>query len=163
VLVLGFMAFATSEFLREATRKPYTVTRVVYGSGILTSELEATRERGILGAGVWTSAYAARRYPSLVENGRVVPARALALDAESRRDLGRTLFLHHCNDCHAIRGYAGITGLIRGWAPDMIEDLIGRPDRYHYFMPPWSGSEAEILLLRDYLVSIAPPHPMGAQ
>jgi len=48
LLALGFIAVATSEFMREATRKPFVITGVVYGHGILKDEQPVYRREGIL-------------------------------------------------------------------------------------------------------------------
>ncbi|NUP99289.1 MAG: cytochrome ubiquinol oxidase subunit I [Armatimonadetes bacterium] len=157
---LGLIAIGASEFLREATRKPFVVFDLVYGHGLYKDEVPAAQAGGLLREGTWTRAYA-KRYPGLLAaDGEVNPWRLAELPAEARRDLGRTLFMYHCNDCHAERGYSGVHGLIRGWQRSDITRVVNHPDRIHYFMPPWSGHEAETQALIEYLESITPPHPL---
>lgn len=164
MLLLGFMAITSSEFLREAARKPYVVDNVVYGHGIYKAELARFQERGILSEGIWPRAYVTLNHPRLAaalrrgaKGGRRDKTGGLTVD--DRLDVGRMLFMYHCNDCHAVRGYSGVYGLIRGWRPDTIHQLVLRLDEYHFFMPPWSGTADEAELLADWLVSIAPDHP----
>lgn len=162
LLCLSFMAIGASEFLREAARKPYVVFNLVYGHGLYKDEIALTRRVGLLRQGVWPSAYARLRFPGLVDaDGKVDPERTEDLDPAARIELGQTLFMYHCNDCHAKRGYSGLHGIIRGWSPDMLADLVRRPEVYHFYMPPWSGTDAEAQLLTEYLISIRPPHPLA--
>jgi len=42
----------------------------------------------------------------------------------------------------------------------MIGALIVNLDRFHYLMPPWSGTPEEAGALRRYLETLAPPTPM---
>ncbi|MCZ7600832.1 MAG: hypothetical protein M5U09_28080 [Gammaproteobacteria bacterium] len=56
-----------------------------------------------------------------------------------------------------------MVGLTRGWERVDVERVVQHPDRIHYFMPPWSGNDAEAELLIDFLVSIAPPHPLTGE
>lgn len=158
---LALMAIGASEFLREATRKPYVVYDLVYGHGVYKDEVTELQDQGILTRGVWPAQYARSRYPALAgADGRVEAWRASALSTDQRLDLGRTLFMYHCNDCHAVRGYSGVHGLIRGWERSDLERVVHHPDRIHYFMPPWSGTEDEAVLLIEYLESVTPPHPI---
>jgi len=161
LFALGLIAIGASEFLREATRKPFVVFDYVYGHGLYRDEIADTQAEGVLRRGVYPSAHVKLAHPELVgPDGEVDTALVDKLSADARLDLGRTLFFYHCNDCHAGRGYSGVHGLIRGWERSDIERVVHHPDRIHYFMPPWSGNEAEAQLLIDYLVSIAPPHPL---
>lgn len=164
LLALSYMAIGSSEFLREAARKPYVVFDLVYGHGLYKDEVSLSQRVGVLNHGVWPKAYVTTNYPSLLdEDGQVDATRADLLGEDQRRDLGRTLFMYHCNDCHAMRGYSGMYGITRGWQPDMLADLVRRPEVYHFYMPPWSGNEAEAQLLTDYLVSNTAPHPLAGR
>ncbi len=164
LFALGLIAIGASEFLREATRKPYVVFDYVYGHGLYKDEIAQTQQEGVLRRGVYTTAHVKLEHPAMLDAaGHVDTAKAAALPPDERLDLGRTLFFYHCNDCHASRGYSGVVGLTRGWERQDIERVVRHPDRIHYFMPPWSGNDAEAELLIDYLVRLAPPHPLSDQ
>lgn len=164
LFALGLMAIGASEFLREATRKPFVVFDYVYGHGLYKDEIAETQAEGVLRKGVYTTAHVRLEHPQLLgPDGQVDTSRIDQLSADERLDLGRTLFYYHCNDCHALRGYSGVVGLTRGWERVDVERVVQHPDRIHYFMPPWSGNDAEAELLIDFLVSIAPPHPLTGE
>jgi cytochrome d ubiquinol oxidase subunit I len=188
----GLAAVGTGEFIREAVRKPYIVYNVVLGNQALTEETPQLRRTGYLESGVWTHAYVRSNYPGLVapslgtlvaqahrrafpdrplpkavvewskERGMIYEWDMLDLPRPERVKLGRVLFMHHCNDCHAAEtGYSAVANLTRGWAEDMIRDVVRHPEQARFFMPPWAGTPQEAELLSEYLISIAPPYPSG--
>jgi cytochrome bd-type quinol oxidase subunit 1/mono/diheme cytochrome c family protein len=158
--LFGIAAFSTSEFVREAVRKPYIVYNVVLGNQVLPDEVPAFRENGCFAEGVWTRASLAHRHPDLVEGGRIDQERLLSLGRDDQVALGEVLFQYQCNNCHAVnRGYSAVGPLLRGRRPDMIEDLVNHLEEAHFFMPPWAGTPEEAKLLTAYLSEIAPPRP----
>jgi len=163
LFTFGLAAIATGEFVREAIRKPFIVYHVVLGNQIRYRELPEIRRRGYLESGVWTRAYLARYYPQVMKpDGSVAEDRLLELPRDDQIRVGKVLFMHHCNDCHAVgAGYAGMNELVRGWTPEMLGSLARQPERYHFFMPPWSGTDAEAEVLARYLHDMAPPLPEG--
>jgi cytochrome bd-type quinol oxidase subunit 1/mono/diheme cytochrome c family protein len=163
LMLFGFVAFATGEFIREAVRKPYVIYNVVLGNQIFPEEVAQLRKTGFLEGGVWTKAFVAEHYPAVVDdNGQLDESRMLELDPADRLALGEALFQHHCNDCHAVQsGYSAVGPIIRGWTPEMLESMTLRLHEHHFFMPPWAGTQEEAELLAEYLASIAPPRPEG--
>ena len=160
MFLLGLTAVGTGEFIREAVRKPYIVNQVVLGNQILPEEMARTQQAGYLESGVWTKAYVTARYPQVLTQGTVDPYKLLALPAESQVDLGRVLFQHHCNDCHAVStGLSGVGELTRGWKPDMIRTMVAHPEKTRFFMPPWAGNDAEVELLAEYIATIQLEYP----
>ena len=162
LLLLGMAAFSTSEFIREAVRKPYIVYNVVLGNQITTDEVarsaaDRLSRRRRLDEGLCAKALSrdARRRPH--RPATIAPC----LPAKDRVALGAVIFQYHCNDCHAIEG--GLFGRRRRWC------TVGRPrcsgrwsatlDRVHFAMPPWSGTPEEAELVAAYLQSIATPRP----
>lgn len=157
---LGLAAVGTGEFIREAVRKPYIVYDVVYGHGVYPNEIAQLQQDGFAQGGIWTRAWVASNYPELIDSqGKIDGARLLSLSASDQREIGRMLFMYHCNDCHAVDGYSGVAALARGWTPEMVELMVRDLDQFHYFMPPWSGTDAEARVLALYLESVIPPHP----
>ncbi|MEN6457537.1 MAG: cytochrome ubiquinol oxidase subunit I [Thermoguttaceae bacterium] len=89
--------------------------------------------------------------------------RLLALPYKDRLKLGNVLFLHHCNDCHAADiGYSAVGPLLQGRPRDQVLARVERLDD-NYFMPPWSGSHEEAILITDYLMTINPARPVGVR
>ncbi len=159
----GLVAVGAGEFVREAVRKPYIVYDVVLSNQILKDELPALQRKGYLEGGVWTRAWVAQRLPEAIDSeGRIDEEALLRLPPAERRAIGEVLFQYHCNDCHAAAtGLSAVAHLERGWTEQMIHDVVRHPERAHFFMPPWAGTEAEAVLLQQYLRSIALPYPPG--
>jgi len=159
-LALGFVAVGTGEFIREAVRKPYIVSKVVMSNQVLAEEIPTLRKTGYLEGGVWTRAYVASEYPQVMTGGSIDEAALLTLPERDQLRLGRVLFQYHCNDCHAgAQGYASVAQVIRGWTPEMVRSVVLEPEKARFNMPPWAGTPAEAELLTRYLVSIGPPQP----
>jgi len=159
--LFGIAAFSTGEFIREAVRKPFVVYNVVLSNQILPQEVLGLRESGLLEGGPWTKAYVVEHYPQTVVNGRIDSGKLLELPPADRVELGKVLFLHHCNDCHAMReGYSAAGPLLQGRSRDLVRLQIEHLDSV-LFMPPWSGPPEEAELITDFLMGINPPRPRG--
>jgi cytochrome bd-type quinol oxidase subunit 1 len=157
----GLAATGTGEFIREAVRKPYIVYGRVLGSQIRPEEIPKLRQTGYLNGGVWTSAYIKDTIPEVVVNDRIDNKRLLLLSPAKRIEVGRTIFQYHCNNCHATEGYSAVAQLSRGWNRELISYSIKHLDRVHFFMPPWAGTDEEVEVLTDYVLSIRHPYPPG--
>ncbi len=84
----------------------------------------------------------------------------LRIDAEDQLELGRVVFLHHCNDCHAAEhGYSAVGPQLTGKTEEEIISFLKHLNRPGYFMPPWCGNDTEAVLLARYLMSIRPEMP----
>lgn len=161
---LGLVVTSASEFVREAVRKPYVIYGEVYSHNIYKTELAKAQQNGFLESGVWTRRAAARSAPQIVTaGGQIDETRIPALEESTQREIGRILFQYHCASCHASSGMSGMREMLPGWDAAMIENLCLNLDKYHYFMPPWSGTREEALALTKYLQTLALPHPMAAQ
>lgn len=162
LLLFGFGAVTTGEFIREAVRKPYVVYNVVLSNQILPGETSRLEQTGYLQGGVWTRAWVAEHYPDVMVDGRIDASRLSDLARDDRLALGRMLFMYQCNDCHAARdGYSAVAPLVRGRSADRLRDMIVDFEKTHFYMPPWSGTPEEAMLLGEYLADIAPPQPGG--
>lgn len=148
LFVFGMTAFALAEFVREAVRKPYIVDRTVLGNQIYLDEVDTMRENGFLESGVWAKRWKGR-FP---ESERDNP--------ETRIELGRAVFMHHCNDCHAPdHGYSAVAPLLAGESKENIAQFVQRLNEPVYTMPPWCGTEEESHWLAEYLESVRPEYP----
>lgn len=113
--------------------------------------------------------------PPLPPKKRTILARSLKLDEssiapgntdllkikkEDQLELGRMIFMHHCNDCHSEKhGYSAVAPLLTGRKLEEIRYLLIHLNRPGYFMPPWCGTQTEADLLAGYLLSISPEMP----
>jgi cytochrome d ubiquinol oxidase subunit I len=158
----GIGAVATGEFIREAVRKPYIVYNVVLGNQILADEIPRLRKEGYLEGGTWTKAWVAAQYPQVIMDRKIDYPKLQSLPEAEQLKIGEVLFMYHCNDCHAGgAGYSAVGHLTRGWTPEMVRLVVREPEKAHYFMPPWCGTQEEAELLTKYVWSITPPHPAG--
>jgi len=159
LLLFGLAAVGLGEFVREAVRKPYVVHNIVLGNQVFAEEVALLREDGFLQNGLWTYAWLAEKWPELIVDGRVVYQSLLKLPPKDRLLVGRAIFLHHCNDCHAAElGYSAVGPLLQGRSREMVRLRVEHLDE-HYSMPPWSGTPEELELLTDYLMTIKQPLP----
>jgi cytochrome bd ubiquinol oxidase subunit I len=168
--LFGIAAFSTGEFIREAIRKPYIVNNVVLANQVLPTGVAQLQKDGYLSGGIWTKAFVASHYPKAMvadeeaidESDQTIDGRELLkLPPKDRVALGRMIFLHHCNDCHAEQlGYSAAGPLLQGRSRDKVLDRVKHLDD-NYFMPPWCGTDEEAQLLTDYLMTINWPRPAG--
>lgn len=166
--LFGFAAFATSEFIREGVRKPFVIHKTVLGNQVLADEVPNLQKKGYLESGVWTKAYVAEHFPKAVaedDQGLYIDYdNLLKLSPRDRIGLGRVLFMHHCNDCHAAElGYSAAGLLMQGRPRSAVRDLVLKLDEANYSMPPWCGTAEEAELLTDYLMTISEPRPAGTR
>lgn len=162
IFLSGVAAVTTGEYIREAVRKPYIVYNVVMSNQILPEEIPLMRKSGYLYSGVWTKAWIKENYPPYSIGDSANTDAQFPPGVIKQTKIGATIFQYHCNDCHAINaGYSAIGNLIRGWTPEMIQAVVEHPEKAHFFMPPWAGTQEEARILTMYLSSIAPAHPQG--
>ena len=150
-------AIAAGEFVREAVRKPYISYNVVLSNQVLVTEVETMRRDGYLETGTWTSAWVKAEHPELLDGERVVESRLIdgTLSAVARAEVGEVLFMYHCNDCHAAeQGMGAVSHIMHGWSDEMIGQVVREPEQFHFFMPPFCGTEEEAVCLSEYLRSI---------
>lgn len=84
----------------------------------------------------------------------------LKISEEDRIELGKTIFLYHCNDCHSTKhGYSAVGPLLTGRTNEEILDLVLNLNRPVFCMPPWCGNRVEAELLTQYLATIRPDMP----
>jgi cytochrome bd ubiquinol oxidase subunit I len=160
MLLMGVCLFATTEFIREGVRKPFIVHNQILGNQIEVSEIRPAREAGYLEYGEWTNRYVQKKYPEVCVDGTIDESLLLGLDEASRLDLGETLFMYHCNDCHAAdHGYSALGPIIAGRSRKrIIVDVLNLNEAYGS-MPPYCGTPEEAELLTDYLLTIQGQNP----
>ncbi len=133
-LVVGFSVTATSEWVREAVRKPYIIHRTMYSNGILPEQVRELSQSGFLPHARWATVR------------EVTPA--------NRLDAGAELFRFQCASCHSLDGYNAIRPLIKGWRETFIAAQLKNLDELKGFMPPFVGTDEERRALAHYLAGL---------
>jgi len=127
-LVVGFAVTATSEWVREAMRKPYIVYGTMYSNGVRPGDVAAISKEGYLPRLRW----------------------AEVKDVKQPR-AGEEIFRFQCGSCHTIDGYNAIRPLIQGWRESFISAQVHHLDELKGFMPPFAGTDEERQALAHYL------------
>ena len=135
IVVLGLAVTGTSEWVREAVRKPYIISNYMYGNEILVSSRGALDRMGVLASARW----------------------ALARDLQEGREYsaGREIFRIQCQTCHTVDGYNGIRPLVRNWDQEFIHYQLQHLETLKGYMPPFMGTEAERRALAGYLAGLS--------
>lgn len=139
-LLMGFAVTGTSEWVREAMRRPFLINQYLYSNQIRLDQVDALNRAGMLAAASWS--------------------RVRAITPENRLQAGAELFRLQCSSCHAIDGYNGIRPLVAGWPEGFIDQQLRDLDTLKGFMPPFAGTDEERRALAAYLASLgAGNHP----
>jgi cytochrome bd-type quinol oxidase subunit 1 len=133
-LVVGFAVTGTSEWVREAVRKPYIVYGAMYSNNIRPAQVEELSKTGFLPAARWASVH--------------------EITASNRHEAGVEIFRFECQSCHTVDGYNAIRPLIRGWRESFITGQLRHLDELKGFMPPFTGTDEERRALAHYLASL---------
>lgn len=140
-VTLGLLVTGTSEWVREAIRKPYVIYDYMYVNGIRPAEVAEIDRRGILRYARWA---------------RPVPAGS---SPEAVLARGQEVFRLQCMACHTVDGYNGVRALVRGWTPEFTEFQLRHLNRLKGFMPPFAGTDEERRALAAWLASLNPRPP----
>lgn len=125
LLALAFGATAGGEFVREGTRKPYTVRETLYSNSITPDQVAYLREVG----SVTHDPFPLRdadRYPT------------------DQLKLGAKVFRMQCAVCHTIRGANALVDLVGPWSADQARMNISQLQHTKTFMPPFAGTPEEL-------------------
>lgn len=135
-LLLGLMATAVTEWVREAVRKPYIIYGYMYSNSVLVAHKNDYTAQGILRSAKWVT----------------VKDVAEANLAEA----GENLFRVQCQSCHTLAGYNGIKLLVKGWDEEFIDHQLKNLDQLKGFMPPFMGNDIERRALAKWLTALNP-------
>jgi cytochrome bd-type quinol oxidase subunit 1 len=133
-LVVGFAVTGTSEWVREAVRKPYIVYGAMYSNNIRPAQVEEISRTGFLQAARWATVH--------------------EVTSSNRHEAGVEIFRFQCASCHTVDGYNAIRPLIRGWRESFITAQLRHLDELKGFMPPFTGTDEERRALAHYLSSL---------
>lgn len=140
LLLLAFGATAGGEFVREGSRKPYSIRHVLYSSGILPDEVAALRSTG---------SAANDPYPIIHES-------ELPNDTVT---LGAKVFRRQCAVCHTMEGSNAVAELTRSWDIEQMQMNIAKLQHTKPFMPPFAGTAEELDALVRYIRWIQEDRP----
>ncbi len=141
ILLLALAATASTEYSREAIRKPYVIGGHMYSDGIRVRDVVKMNREGFLTHSIWTP-----RGP------RVTQVR-----------LGKAMFAGQCMYCHTTNGYRSMSRLLEGRDARAIGNTLTmlrqhKPDSpYSAYMPPLVGNDEEVAALQAYLVTLNQP------
>jgi cytochrome d ubiquinol oxidase subunit I len=132
LLLLAYGATAGGEFVREGSRKPFSIRHVLYSTGVYPEDVPRLREVG-----------AVADDPFPLRDGAAYPNDQLRLGARVYRRL--------CSTCHTVKGANDVVGLTRSWDVDQMRMNIAKLQHTKPFMPPFAGSPAELEALVQFL------------
>lgn len=156
LLILGQVAFAGGEWVREDLRKPYVIGQYMFVNGVRLPAPEgvgqppaeaaeqmrdrfsipALNESGVLAASVWLG-------PPEGFDSIEGPDRDLAPEtaADLEQQAGERVFKLLCFNCHSIDGYLGVQPLVAGQSLGAVHKLLGtlaRPVDAEGNTVPWN-------------------------
>ncbi|MFO0906406.1 MAG: cytochrome ubiquinol oxidase subunit I [Pirellulales bacterium] len=132
LLFMAFGATAGGEFVREGSRKPFTIRHVLYSNGIRPSEVAALRERGCVADD-----------PFPVVHERHLPNETVTVGAK--------VFRRQCAVCHTMEGANAVVHLTGAWDLEQMRMNIAKLQKTKPFMPPFAGTARELESLVQYI------------
>lgn len=140
LLLLAFGATAGGEFVREGSRKPYTVRHVLFSNGIRPEEVAELRIRGCV---------ANDQYPVIHE--KTLPNEMVTVGAK--------VFRRQCAVCHTMEGSNAVAHLTASWDADQMRMNIAKLQQTKPFMPPFAGTATELESLVQYVLWVHDGRP----
>jgi mono/diheme cytochrome c family protein len=134
LLAMGLAVVGSSEFVREAIRKPYIIYDYMYSNSIRVEDAPTVRAQGVLASAKWTTV------------SEVTP--------ENRIQAGKEVFRLLCSSCHTVDGYNAIRPFVKDWPEDYIYQQLGQLDVLKTIMPPFLGNDAEREALAAWLATL---------
>ncbi|MFG0332775.1 MAG: cytochrome ubiquinol oxidase subunit I [Maioricimonas sp. JB049] len=132
LLSLAFLATAGGEFVREGSRKPYTIREYLYSNSITEDEVAWLREHG----SVTHDPFPLQHEDNLVND---------------QLRLGAKVFRNQCSICHTVAGANGLSHLTATWTPLQLRINIAKLQRTKPFMPPFAGTAKELEALVQWI------------
>lgn len=132
LVLLAFGATAGGEFVREGSRKPYSVRALMFSNGILPSEVARLREVGCL-------------------EDDPYPLRGADQMPSDQVRTGAKVYRRQCAVCHTVSGINGLTELTGHWSNDQMRMNIAKLQQTKAFMPPFAGTAEELEALVQFL------------
>ncbi len=139
---LAFAATGGGEFIREGSRKPYSIRQTLYSNSIDPASVAHLRSVGSV---------TLDPYP--LRNADAFPNDQLRLGAK--------VFRFQCSVCHTIDGVNGLVDLTGTWTLDQRRMNIAKLQHTKPFMPPFSGNAEELEALVQMLAWESAGRPRG--
>lgn len=132
LLFLAFGASAGGEFVREGSRKPFSIRGLLYSNSIRPADVARLRRVGV----TTDDPYPVRHEPRAPEG----PVR-----------VGAKVYRRNCSACHTMQGSNAISDLTATWDIDQLRLNISKLQQTKPFMPPFSGTAKELESLVQYI------------
>jgi len=132
LLLLAFGATAGGEFVREGSRKPYSIRNVLYSNSIKPEEVISMREVGCTANDPY----------------------GLRGDSEYANDqvrLGAKVFRRQCSVCHTVHGTNAVAELTGSWDENQMRLNFAKLQHTKPFMPPFAGNAQDVESLVQFL------------
>ncbi len=129
---LAFGATGGGEFIREGSRKPYSIRQTLYSNSIVPGDVAHLRAVG----SVTHDPY---------------PLRDAGQYPDDQLRLGAKVFRFQCSICHTLDGINGLVHLTGRWTLDQKRMNIAKLQHTKPFMPPFSGTAEELEALVQML------------
>jgi mono/diheme cytochrome c family protein len=134
MLFTGLATMAAGEYVREVSRKPYSITGYIYANDLRVAAMQKVSGQGAVEDSPWLSA--------AVQD----PVR-----------YGRQLFVTECAACHSVSGYRAMRTRVSGWDDVFAGNILLHLPLIRGTMPPFAGNEQDRMALGRYLASIGVP------
>lgn len=132
LLLLAFGATSGGEFVREGSRKPYSIRSVLYSNGIRPEDVAELRKTGSV---------TDDPYPVMHE---------VSLPTD-QVETGAKVFRRQCAVCHTMDGTNSVAHLTAFWDLDQARMNVARLQHTKPFMPPFAGTATELEALVQYI------------
>ncbi len=133
LLMLAFGATAGGEFVREGSRKPFTIRQVLYSNAIRPEQVVRLRQIGCLADDLF-------------------PVRASQSFATPQLETGFRVFRRQCAICHTMAGANALEHLTGSWDTNQIRMNIAKLQHTKPFMPPFAGTATELEALVQFIL-----------
>ncbi len=146
IVFLALAATGSTEYAREAIRKPYVIGGHMYSNSIRRNEIADFNTKGYLTSSMW-----------------------VAKDSLDELAKGKLMFAGQCLSCHTETGYRSMKRLIGDRDAESVLSLLNSlheaksDNPYVKYMPPLVGKKDEIQALSLYLVHLTKAGKAGAE
>ena len=132
LLLLAFGATAGGEFVREGSRKPYSIRHVLYSNAIKPDDVAELREVGCI-----------RNDPYPLRDNDQYPGDQVRLGAK--------VYRRQCSVCHTLHGTNAVAELTGSWDGNQMRMNFAKLQHTKPFMPPFAGTPAELEALVQFI------------
>lgn len=132
LVVLALGATAGGEFVREGSRKPYSIRHILYSNAIRPEDVARLRIVGCLADDPY-------------------PTRRDAAFPTEQLDDGARVCRRLCSVCHTVEGVNSLVDLTATWDLDQMRMNIAKLQQTKPFMPPFAGTPQDVEALVQFI------------